>query len=265
MPLEQEKFWIVAAKPARLVEASSSISSFLMLARNSARCSKFDLEPKVSLQAKDALKHSLAFSFWPIFCYDSVMNIENVIIVLGPPGSGKGTQGKLLAPILNYNYLSMGQYLREFSNRETALASMVRETINSGHIIKDTWMPEIFEEAIESMPKADGIILDGFPRDLGQAPVLEKFLADHQAKSLKVLFIDVSKEDLILRINQREKDSSEKRADDDPSIISTRFAEYEKKTFPLHKYFEDKGVLISINGNQPIESTHKEIMEKLGL
>ena len=193
------------------------------------------------------------------------MVIENVIIVLGPPGSGKGTQGKLLAPILNYNYLSMGQYLRQYSQRDSDLARQVKETIDSGRIIKDTWMLEIFAEAISSLPQASGIILDGFPRDLGQTPILEKFLADHQTKSVKVLFLEVTKDDLVKRIGQREKENSEKRADDDPSIIHTRFEEYEKKTFPLRKYFEDRGELIVINGNQPIEDTHREILRKLGL
>lgn len=205
------------------------------------------------------------FSFCAYICYDANMAIENVIVVLGPPGSGKGTQGKLLAPVLNYNYLSMGQYLRQYSLRDTDLAKKVKESIDTGHIIQDSWMPEIFSEAIQNLPKAQGIILDGFPRDVGQTPIFEQFLADSKTKSVRVLFLEVEIPDLTRRIALREKGGGEKRTDDDPGIISTRFEEYEKKTFPLKKYFEDKGELISINGNQPIEDTHKEILNKLGL
>jgi adenylate kinase len=193
------------------------------------------------------------------------MIVKNVLVILGPPGSGKGTQGKMLAAFLNYNYLSMGQYLRQYSKRDTELARQVKETIDSGRIIKDEWMVRIFAEAIKDLPDAEGLILDGFPRDIGQTPILELFLQEHKTKSLKVLFLEVAKEDLIKRIEQRENEGGERRADDDVSIIHTRFEEYENKTYPLKKYFQDKGVLIPINGNQPIEGTHREILAKLGL
>jgi adenylate kinase len=205
------------------------------------------------------------FSFCPEFSYNGDMKIQNVIVILGPPGSGKGTQGKMLAAFLNYNYLSMGQYLRQYTTKDTELAKKIKETIDSGLIIRDEWMVQIFREAIDSLPQAKGIVLDGFPRDIGQAPILEEFMRMHETKSLKVLFLDVDKEDLIKRIGQREKSAVVTRADDDPKIISTRFEEYKNKTFPLKKYFEDKGILIAINGNQSIEETHDEILKKLGL
>lgn len=193
------------------------------------------------------------------------MIIKNVLVVLGPPGSGKGTQGKTLAPIFNYNYLSMGQYLREYTKRDTELARKIKETIDGGHIIPDAWMENIFPEAIHSFSQSNGIILDGFPRDLGQTPIFEKFLVDYSVKTIKVIFLEVAKEDLIKRIGQRESQGGENRADDEPEIIATRFEEYQTKTFPLRKYFEEKGILIPINGNQPIECTHAEILRKLEL
>ncbi len=193
------------------------------------------------------------------------MKIQNVIVVLGPPGSGKGTQGKMLAAFLNYNYLSMGQYLREFAKKDSELAKQIKESIDSGHIIRDEWMVKIFGEAIEEFPDKLGIILDGFPRDIGQAPILEIFMREHNTKSLIVLFLEVQMEDLIRRIGERKSEATVARADDDPKIIATRFEEYKAKTFPLRKYFEGKDVLIPINGNQPIEQTHSEILKKLGL
>jgi adenylate kinase len=192
------------------------------------------------------------------------MKIRNAIVVLGPPGSGKGTQGKLLASVLGYSYLSMGQHLRDYSNKDSKLAANIKETIDSGHIIPDDWIRNIFRDAVENLPDADGIILDGFPRDLGQVPILEEFLKLHETKSLKVLFLQVNENDLVERIGDRRADNSG-RADDNPKIISTRFEEYKLKTFPLKKYFEDQGVVITIDGNYPIEEVHQQILSKLGI
>jgi adenylate kinase len=189
------------------------------------------------------------------------MVIRNVIVILGPPGSGKGTQGKFLAQVLGYNYLSMGQYLREYSMRDTELAGKVQETIDSGRIIPDTWMTDIFGEAVENLPDAPGVILDGFPRDVGQAPILAEFLNKHNTQSLKVIFMEVSEDKLMQRLLNRE--GVESRADDEPSVIHTRFLEYENKTYPLKKYFEDKNVLVMINGDQSVHDVHAEIMKKL--
>lgn len=170
----------------------------------------------------------------------------------------------MLAPVLRYNYLSMGQYLRSYSLlHHTELGNKIKDTIDHGYIIPDSWIRDIFAEAIEQLPQREGVILDGFPRDVGQAPILDEFMSEHGTKSLRAIFIDVDKDDLIARIKSRGESSG--RADDDPAIVATRFEEYKEKTYPLKKYFEGKGVLIEINGNQSIETVHKEILQKLGL
>ncbi|HYE22438.1 MAG TPA: adenylate kinase [Verrucomicrobiae bacterium] len=190
------------------------------------------------------------------------MVIENVIIILGPPGSGKGTQGKLLVPVLNYSYVSMGQVLRKYASEGTELGLRIKEVIDGGRIIPDEWIRVIFHEVMMSLPETQGVILDGFPRDLMQAPLLEEGVKDFGIQNIKVLFIEVPEEKLITRLTARQS-TGEKRADDDPKIFRTRFEEYRTKTYPLKEYFKKRNELIEINGDQSVEDVHKEILSKL--
>jgi adenylate kinase len=133
------------------------------------------------------------------------MKIQNVIVILGPPGSGKGTQGKLLAQQLHYGYLSMGQYLRNFAKGSSPKAAEVREVIDRGEIISDELFEPVFEEVIKSITAAPGIIFDGFPRDSAQIPTLEKFIQHFQVENVRAIFLDVPKDKLLDRIRQRQK------------------------------------------------------------
>jgi adenylate kinase len=189
------------------------------------------------------------------------MKIKNFLVLIGPPGSGKGTQGKLLAPILNYNYLSMGSTLREFSKGDSKESKLVKETIDSGRIIPDTLMKKIFRDTLRQLPKADGLILDGFPRDVDQISILDEAISNHKVDRVKALFIDVPKAKVIQRLTKRE--GIESRADDNPEVIETRFKEYDQKTHPLVEYFEKQHRLTHINGDQTIEQVHDEIIRKL--
>lgn len=189
--------------------------------------------------------------------------LQHILIVLGPPGSGKGTQGKMLALILNYSYLSMGQYLRAYALRDTDLAKRIKQSIDSGHIISDELFDQVFPEVKSTIRNSNGIIFDGFPRDEAQVPILENLISELNVKDIKVVFLDVPKEKLLSRLHKREK--SEDRADDSPEVIGTRFDEYMHKSLPVIEYFEKKGWLIRVNGDQSIEATHDEIVKKLGL
>jgi adenylate kinase len=187
------------------------------------------------------------------------MKIKNFLILVGPPGSGKGTQGKLLAPILGYNYLSLGQTLREYAKRKDANAKQIKKLINSGMIVPDEMISGVLHDAVKALPKAQGLILDGFPRDIDQVKILDEAIAKYKVERVKAAFIDVPKHKLIQRLKQR-KDS---RADDNPEVIDTRFREYDEKTHPLVDYFDRQHKLIKIHGDQEVEQVHAEILRKL--
>jgi adenylate kinase len=189
------------------------------------------------------------------------MLLQNIIVILGPPGSGKGTQGKLLSDALHYDYFSMGQFLREYASRGTAMAAKIKQVVDSGRIIPNEWITDIFLEKMNSLPDATGVVIDGFPRDVEQAPILNDFIQKHGIKSLKVIFMQVPEAELVSRILSRNAN----REDDTPQVLHIRFAEYENKTYPLKEYYENMGVLVAIDGSHTIEEVQQAILNKLGV
>jgi adenylate kinase len=189
------------------------------------------------------------------------MKIKNLLILIGPPGSGKGTQGKLLAPILEYNYLSLGQTLRQYSAGDSPHAAEIKKIIDSGLIIPDAAIKKIFFDAVKILPKAKGLILDGFPRDIDQVNILDEAILKYKIEKVKAIFIDVPKNNIMQRLLKRE--GIEARSYDNPEVIETRFREYDEKTYPMVKYFEQQHRLIRINGDQTVENVHAEIIRKL--
>jgi adenylate kinase len=189
------------------------------------------------------------------------MQIKNLLILIGPPGSGKGTQGKLLAPILGYNYLSLGAKLRDYTKEKTPEAKEIKKLINKGHIIPDERIRKFLHAAIRSMPKAKGLILDGFPRDIDQVNILDEMVVKNGVSKIKAFFIDVPKIKVLSRLQKRK--GKEARGDDTPEVIETRFQEYDEKTHPLLDYFHKQHRLVHINGDQSIENVHAEILRKL--
>jgi adenylate kinase len=214
------------------------------------------------------------------------MNIKNIFIVLGPPGSGKGTQSKLLADKLNYAHLSTGEILREKAKEDSDLGREIKNTIDNGIIVTDEIIRKVFVEKLLSVEK-NGVILDGYPRTIGQVKILEEIMQENNITNLKVVFLTVDREKLLQRLTGRKTCSKCQemykvgmpeydsgvcgkcggqlvvRADDDPQVQGKRFDEYHLKTAPVKDYYEQVGNLIIINGDQPIEDVQREIIKKL--
>lgn len=190
------------------------------------------------------------------------MELQNIIVLMGPPGCGKGTQSKLLVEKLGYGYFSMGDYFREVGKQDSPLGQEIRSIIDRGMIVPDDKSEQVFREGIEKVADYPGLVIDGFPRTVGQIEMLNRYLNDHNIQNTKIFFIDVDKANLLNRLSERSQIQG--RADDaDLTSVEKRFDEYTTKTGPVKDNYETKGQLIHINGDQTIQAVHEEIMSKL--
>ncbi len=189
------------------------------------------------------------------------MQLQNIIVFMGAPGSGKGTQTKLLSTKLGYEFFSTGELSREYAKQDTELGRKIKSLIDQGIILPIEIIREIFVKKFETILDAKGVILDAYPRTIEQAQLLEELMDKYKIESIKVVFLNVDKEKILDRIKLRS--TKEGRADDDISIVEKRFDEYITKTAPVKDYYEAKGFLIPINGDQTVEDVHNEIISKL--
>lgn len=175
------------------------------------------------------------------------------IILLGPPGTGKGTQATELAQYLKIPAISTGDILREAIDNSTQLGRRAEEFVQSGGLVPDEIINGIVEERVRQTDCEEGFILDGFPRNLAQSCFLEQILRKREIKIALVLYLKTSQEEAINRLEKR------KRLDDKIETIKRRFEVYEKETKPLVDYYTKQGILKEVDGNGPIE----EVFERL--
>ncbi|MEC7763302.1 MAG: adenylate kinase [Pseudomonadota bacterium] len=189
------------------------------------------------------------------------------IILLGPPGAGKGTQAKKLVEDRNMIQLSTGDMLREARTSGTEMGNKVAAIMDAGELVTDEIVIGLIEEKLEG-DNAGGFIFDGFPRTLGQADALGKLLADKGATLDAVIEMQVDDETLVQRVVNRAKEAAEAgqpvRADDNADSMRTRLMEYYKKTSPLIGYYYAKGDLSSIDGLASIDEVGASIKKILG-
>ena len=178
------------------------------------------------------------------------------IILLGVQGSGKSTQGNLLSNLLSVPYLSTGQIFRNLAKEDTPLGREIKEMMTAGFLIPDDKTLEIVTDYLTRPEYQKGFILDGYPRNLTQA---ESFPTGID----KVVYINVSDEEARRRIEGRNANKDQIRPDDKPEAITRRIGIFHKFTKPLLEYYKDKGALVEVNGEQPVEEIHKEIVDKL--
>lgn len=206
------------------------------------------------------------------------------MVILGPPGSGKGTQAEKLSKKFGVKHLSAGDLLREAVANNTTLGKKARAYMEKGELVPDSIILELIEEQIEKCK--DGFILDGFPRNLNQARELERYLRRHQEELDVVLNIDVDEDTVIKRLKGRlvcpecgkiysmndlpsnmvcPKCGAElkQRIDDNEDTIKNRIKVYQKVTFPLVDYYKKKGLLHNVSGKGSIEEVFERIVEFL--
>jgi adenylate kinase len=208
------------------------------------------------------------------------------LVLMGPPGAGKGTQGEILAKKLGIDTISTGVMLRTAIKEQTEVGKLAEQYINDGKLVPDEVMVSIVKERLSQPDCEKGFILDGFPRTTAQAEALTA----SGVKIDKVLSLEVEDEAIIERLSSRRecskcgapyntifnKPKTEgkcdkcggeliQRADDVPETIQNRLNVYHEQTEPIKAYYEKQGLLVSAKGEDALEDTSANVLKALGL
>ena len=183
-----------------------------------------------------------------------------IIILLGPPGSGKGTQANFIQNKLSIPHLSTGDILRQSVKNETDLGNKVKNIMAKGELVSDDLVLDVIKERVSQSDCDQGFILDGYPRNIAQAESLNILLKDINRNIDRILFLDVDFAALQSRIELRSKENNEeKRADDTSEVLIKRLYEYKSQTAPLSEYYSNDKKFKKINGMKSISEVSHDI------
>jgi len=207
------------------------------------------------------------------------------LVMLGPPGAGKGTQAKIIAQQLGLAHISTGDLFRENLKNETELGKLAQSYMNAGELVPDDVTVRMVEDRISRPDCEKGAVLDGFPRTPNQAEALDGLLGKSGSNVKLVPFIKVPDQVLVERLSGRwmsqsgrvyhaiynppvvkwidDLDGSQlyQREDDKPETVRHRIDVYNEQTSPLIAYYQEKGLLVEIDGTQSIENVTVAIMK----
>jgi len=183
------------------------------------------------------------------------------IILLGPPGAGKGTQAQVLVEEHGLVQLSTGDMLRAAVASGSELGQEAKAVMDAGKLMPDEIMVQIISDRISEPVCANGFILDGFPRTTAQAEALDKMLEEKGLPLDRVIEISVDDTILIDRINARvaQTPEAERRDDDNAETLKHRLEVYHEQTAPILPYYEGRGMLKKVDGMKSIEEVSKQI------
>jgi adenylate kinase len=189
------------------------------------------------------------------------------IILLGPPGAGKGTQSARILERYGIPQLSTGEMLRSAVASCSPVGLRAKGVMERGDLVSDEVVVGIVAERIEQGDALSGFILDGFPRTVAQAEALDAMLAEKGLKLDCVIELKVDEERLVERIVKRAEQARARgepvRRDDDPEVFRTRLDAYRAQTSPLSDYYAAKGALRTVDGMKPIDAVSGEVVELL--
>ena len=215
---------------------------------------------------------------------------DDVVLLLGAPGAGKGTQARFLAERMGVPHIASGDLLREHRALGTVLGKAAQAYMDRGDLVPDQLVVDMIIDRLNQPDAARGALLDGFPRTLGQAEALEARLAARGGAVRAAVYLEVPTEVLVERLagrwmcgdcqasyHERSQPPAQpgacdacggqlhQRPDDRPEVVATRVAVYLRDTLPVVERSEQRGTLQRVDGNQPIEAVRRELLAALGL
>jgi len=183
------------------------------------------------------------------------------ILLLGPQGAGKGTQGKLIAAEYGVPHVATGDILRAAIAGGTELGLKVKPIYDAGRLVPDELMIELIRERLGEEDAREGFVLDGFPRTMAQAEALNEMLADI-GRPLDIVF-ELQVSDEVARDRMAKRAVEEGRVDDTPEVIDNRITLYHRETEPITEYYRAHGNLVGINGTGTVNEVFAQIQAAL--
>ena len=183
------------------------------------------------------------------------------ILLLGPQGAGKGTQGRLIASEYAIPHVATGDMLRAAMADGSELGQQVRPIYDSGRLVPDDLMIALIRERLSGEGAREGFVLDGFPRTMAQADALEEMLREI-GRDLDVVF-EFQIPDELGRERMLKRAAEEGRTDDTPEAIDERLRLYHEETKPLIEYYRTRGNLVGVHGDRPVNQVFAEIQQTL--
>jgi adenylate kinase len=183
------------------------------------------------------------------------------VVILGPPGAGKGTQAKRIAADREVPQIATGDMLRAAMQAGTALGTRVKEIYDRGDLVPDELMIELIRVRLEDEDTASGFVLDGFPRTPAQAEALDELLSEIGRELTIVLEFQAAEDVVLERLDGRAK--TEDRTDDGPEVVKRRLQVYAEQTAPLVAYYRARGNLVGIHADRTVDEVFAEIQRVL--
>jgi len=184
------------------------------------------------------------------------------ILILGAPGSGKGTQGKILAERLGLPKITTGDILRAAMKDGSPLGVEAKKFYDDGKLVPDSIILGLIKDELARPEAKDGAIFDGFPRTAAQAELVDRTLAERGQRLNHILLLDVTEEELVRRMQKRAQ--IEGRADDTPEAIATRLQVYQRDTAPLIAHYAQRGIVHRVPGSGTVDDITGEIKRIIG-
>ncbi len=191
---------------------------------------------------------------------DSSVAQTEVLLLMGPPGAGKGTQALKLAQARGLHKLSTGDMLRDHVKRGTDLGRQAKSIMDAGELVPDELIIAMVRAELEKQTPVR-VLLDGFPRTAAQAEALDRLLSELQVSITAVVLLEVQEDELVKRLLSRAE--REGRSDDNETTIRNRMQVYQRQTKPLIDYYQRSGQLRHVNGLGPVDEVLVRIAEVL--